>query len=798
MIRITTPGATLRTVLAAPKNQIAKYKVDDPTLQMFIYKYEPLVPWEQIQSKEQITEWIKTNLLPQLGEKIDEKAENNNYLKDLNVEEMFQAAPNDPQVQAAMQIYQRDPDNARTTLLRAINDNKKASFHQWWNYISETYGQHPGFAFSVLKPIIDSSDESTRDASMPLNAEAVALLYDNARAGRVQFNVLKMYKKESEKLDRESSKLIATGEDGTGWLNIPSKIHDEQNFPKNVDKLKRFSTGNGWCTASGMAEPYLSRGDFWLYLSSGTAKVAIRMEGENDIGEIRGKDNHIPFDYSQEIISFIEKQPFNKSSRCYADFQKIAEMNRKIATDPNEKATFIAAIKKNPFEFNKLLKNNRTPEMMEAADVGFQTILKQSAVRFGEIPPEFRERPAIRAAMLEGIPAAITTSYQYVDFINGLPETLKADPEVQQRIKAGITQRFANNPPSKTDWNALPEQYRNDPALMEGLAASVARKVKSTPDYFHDMPDEMKANPTIRQAALAEYEKYLPNHIKTQPTKVVWDKIPQDIQQKPEIREMFIAAAPAYLKNTTPQSAHIYSLLPPFVQTDPRMLPVAREFFAPFMKIPRNMQYVPEALRNDPLIRGPYQQNLMRYVEDYPQFIMEMPEEARQDPNVQKAFAKGAARYMQGDPDLFNKLPPELQQIPEVQQAYMSSMGGAIRRDPYAFYRVPNNMRRNQQFIDMAADMAVNTLQNNPRMYPRLHPILRNHPRVRRFFAEKAQQDPGVLPSGQQPPRQAPRRPGRVFNPPPKIQPPTNPIPTPPQTPPNVAGTWYKGIVKPR
>jgi hypothetical protein len=230
-----TQNAQLRLVVAAPKAQIQKYKIEEPTIKMLIYKYEALIPWEQIHSKEDLNAYVKTHLLKNIANKIDPQAENNNYLKDIDVAEMFQAAPNDPQIAAAWQIFQQDQDGARTTLLRTINENKRQAFMQWWNYMNETYQEHPSFAFTVLKPIVDMSDETTRDSTMPLNAEAVAAMFDACQNGNVQFNVLKTYKKETERLDRESGKMVNTGEDGTGWLNIPSIFHDEPNFTKNCE-----------------------------------------------------------------------------------------------------------------------------------------------------------------------------------------------------------------------------------------------------------------------------------------------------------------------------------------------------------------------------------------------------------------------------------------------------------------------------------------------------------------------------------------------------------------------------------
>lgn len=807
MIRVKTQSAQFRLVVAAPKAQIQKYKIEEPTIKMLIYKYEALIPWEQIQSKEDLNIYVKTHLLQNIANKIDPQAENNNYLKDIDVEEMFQAAPNDPQIAAAWQIFQRDPDGARTTLLRTINENKRQSFMQWWNYMNETYQEHPSFAFTVLKPIVDMSDETTRDGTMPLNAEAVAAMFDACQNGNVQFNVLKTYKKETERLDRESGKMINTGEDGTGWLNIPSIFHDEPNFTKNCDKLKRFSTGLGWCTASGQAEPYLRQGDFWLYLENGAAKVAIRMLGENRIAEIRGKDNKVPYDYSQQVINFVESQPIDKNSTFYEEFQKIIKLNTDIKSDPNVKAQVINNIKRDPFEFNKLLKENRTPDMVAIAEPGFVKYLENNASRYMEIPLDIRAMPNVRQAFLQGIAKAVETNIQYTNFINTIPESERKTPEVQEQIKIGMGRRFGKKAPSKREYNELPEQFRNDPTVLSAIIPGVVARVSKEPGYFNDMPDEFKAFPALREAAEKEFMRVLPSFIAKDPTKTAYDKIPEAIRNTPQIKTEFLKAAPEFLNKM--KEVHFFAALPDFVKEDPSFRSTAISFLAPLMSIPRNIQYVPESLRNDPAIQRPYQANLIRYIQDFPQFVMDFPPDVQKRPDFFRAFITGLTRYFQTEPELYNKLSPELQNNPEVQNAYTVARASSIAHSPSSFWSVPRAMQRNQQFQDIAADGVVKQLMRNPASYRYLHPIMRNHPRVRRFFTEKTQTQPSLLPQGQRPvapgaiENMPANRPARNGPPPNRRIPgaPRRQIPGAPRRPieqdPNIAKTWYNGLKKP-
>ena len=71
----------------------------------------------------------------------------------------------------------------------------------------------------------------------------------------------------------------------TKWVIIPSKENDPEHFDSNVEKLKTLSHSS-WCTKSYNAEPYLSRGDFHVYLENGQPKLGVRFE-DNKIVEIQ-------------------------------------------------------------------------------------------------------------------------------------------------------------------------------------------------------------------------------------------------------------------------------------------------------------------------------------------------------------------------------------------------------------------------------------------------------------------------------------------------------------------------------
>ena len=81
-----------------------------------------------------------------------------------------------------------------------------------------------------------------------------------------------------------------TGKTDTKWVIIPSKEHDPENFEANVEKLKTLSYKT-WCTKNNNAKPYLTEGDFHIYLENGKPKLGVSFVS-NEIKEIQGERNN--------------------------------------------------------------------------------------------------------------------------------------------------------------------------------------------------------------------------------------------------------------------------------------------------------------------------------------------------------------------------------------------------------------------------------------------------------------------------------------------------------------------------
>lgn len=107
------------------------------------------------------------------------------------------------------------------------------------------------------------------------------------------------------------------------WVRIPSGQNDRKNFDVNVKKLNALSCDT-WCTrGTDDAEYFLWRGDFYVYLENNKPKVGIDFNGDK-IASVTGErnDSKLPWDYLDEIKSFVESKGFRGAEEEIAKMLK--------------------------------------------------------------------------------------------------------------------------------------------------------------------------------------------------------------------------------------------------------------------------------------------------------------------------------------------------------------------------------------------------------------------------------------------------------------------------------------------
>ena len=177
---------------------------------------------------------------------------------------------------------------------------RKAMLKEWFDYVikeNDAYSntQRLIILSAITKDLKSNNDNIPDVLNKGVLAQTVTDLEERLKVNpKDNFDFHKMYKNNLRVSIMEDS---STGETMTGWIIIPSKINDPENFEKNVEKLKTLSH-NSWCTKSFNAKPYLSQGDFHVYLENGQPKLGVRFVGDK-VDEIQGEKNNgrIPIKY---------------------------------------------------------------------------------------------------------------------------------------------------------------------------------------------------------------------------------------------------------------------------------------------------------------------------------------------------------------------------------------------------------------------------------------------------------------------------------------------------------------------
>ena len=178
---------------------------------------------------------------------------------------------------------------------------RKAMINDWFNYVTKENDAYTGaMQFMILKSITNNLKPNEDTLPAVLNKGVLANTVSEVQKTlesdpKALINFEKIYRNNLQKsmLQEET----ALDENLNGWIKIPSKIHDPENFEANVDRLKTLSHNN-WCTKSFNAEPYLEDGDFHVYMENGKPKLGVRFVGDK-IQEIQGELNNskIPVKY---------------------------------------------------------------------------------------------------------------------------------------------------------------------------------------------------------------------------------------------------------------------------------------------------------------------------------------------------------------------------------------------------------------------------------------------------------------------------------------------------------------------
>jgi len=188
-----------------------------------------------------------------------------------------------------------------------ILDSWKAFFSQ-----DKNFKKNPAVSLIICEDLTKNLSSNNKDVPSILYPKILLQTLRQIRKNMAEtkgyfFNFDKIYKQNLRSLITKDVETILSSKENK-WVKIPSAVSDSENFDLNVEKLRILSSRN-WCTKFTHARPYLSAGDFYIYLEKGAPKACIRML-DSSISEIKGEKNYdaIPCSYIDEINSLIKRE----------------------------------------------------------------------------------------------------------------------------------------------------------------------------------------------------------------------------------------------------------------------------------------------------------------------------------------------------------------------------------------------------------------------------------------------------------------------------------------------------------
>lgn len=248
-----------------------------------------------------------------------EKFNSNNDLQEWAQKEFFRASNKNYGGRKKITAYQR---------LGAVNE--------WSSALSKSpYTETEKFL--ALNGIVRGLKPNEDKSCISLNKEILKNTMNEIRETlkqnpKHQFDFGKMY---SQNLHDLYAKAKNIDEHTTGWVIIPSKENDPENYYENVKTLQNLSDKH-WCTKYGGADLYLRDGDFHIYMETGIPKLAIRFN-EDTIREVNNdmNDRKITSEYMEILENYIKKNDYFLSEKAELEI-KNAKQLYKLPEQPEQ------------------------------------------------------------------------------------------------------------------------------------------------------------------------------------------------------------------------------------------------------------------------------------------------------------------------------------------------------------------------------------------------------------------------------------------------------------------------------
>jgi len=270
------------------------------------------------------------------------------------------------------QAVEEIPQNAKEQMIDVIIEDQKKSLDNWIDYLTSEDAVYPTwFKFFAFQNITKLSQfDKTLGKFKKRNPDTTAPYPDVFREPLAQIcdvyeqvakdnNVLKTDPETQRQFSKSFPKLYAEKitESLSARMESNEEIHGEwvkyeQGNSEDSQKLYESlqGKGTGWCTAGqSTAKAQIESGDFYVFYTYNQnneptqPRLAIRMDGQDKIGEVRGVNEH------QGVEPFLQKkldeklQTFGSEAEKYKkksdDMEMLTEIDNKIKENPDTELT---------------------------------------------------------------------------------------------------------------------------------------------------------------------------------------------------------------------------------------------------------------------------------------------------------------------------------------------------------------------------------------------------------------------------------------------------------------------------
>jgi hypothetical protein len=234
----------------------------------------------------------------------------------------------EPATFAALKALE-DPD-IRTREADAIASQRRNDFSELARYLLGSYENYTTAETAlVLKAAAKYGVISDRNGKLKLveigkdnrhniavvGKEAADAVIEQLRAGKGLKQAF------LDGLQKNADDNAKTNERKNGW-----KKFDQSDSEEAAVALNAGCAGTPWCTGAsvGTARSQIGRGDFYVHYKNGRPEVAVRMDGTDRIGEVRGNNPNQALDADQQQLaeSFLRSKNFSNADKYVDEFAR--------------------------------------------------------------------------------------------------------------------------------------------------------------------------------------------------------------------------------------------------------------------------------------------------------------------------------------------------------------------------------------------------------------------------------------------------------------------------------------------